>query len=247
MKNNVDLAVAFDHVAPGSLNELCNELKEAEVKWVKIGLELFTSMGPKSIEIAKQHEFNVFLDLKLFDIPNTVAQAVKAAVGWDVDLLTLHAMGGQEMMMAASGALTRSDRLRLLAVTVLTSFSSADLNILSSIFGRTESFPQSFRQSIVTKFANLAQECGVQGLVCSAQDLNSVNLELERNKKSLYLVTPGIRMNDDHSHDQKAIATPEYAVAHGANLLVVGRPILGYKSASERIQAAQRFLNAIKC
>ncbi len=98
----------------------------------------------------------------------------------------------------------------------------------------------------MTNLANYVAGCGIHGLVCSAQDLPSVTTGLSNNSKNLYLVTPGIRMSEDHTHDQKAVSTPQYAVANGANLLVVGRPILGYKTAPERIGAAQRFLKAIQ-
>jgi orotidine-5'-phosphate decarboxylase len=182
---------------------------EGHVGWFKVGLELFVAHGPAAVAAIAAHG-PVFLDLKLHDIPTTVARAISSAVRLDVGLLTIHAGGGTAMMRAAREA--AGDAVRLLAVTVLTSTSDAELHELGCD-------PASAQ---VPRLAALARAAGMDGLVCAPTDLGSVR---SVSGPDLLLVTPGIRASasatDDHA---RALSAPQ-AVAAGADLLVVGRPI----------------------
>ncbi len=182
---------------------------EGHVGWFKVGLELFVAHGPAAVAAIAAHG-PVFLDLKLHDIPTTVARAISSAARLDVGLLTIHAGGGTAMMRAAREA--AGDAVRLLAVTVLTSTSDAELRELGCD-------PASAQ---VPRLAALARAAGMDGLVCAPTDLGSVR---SVSGPDLLLVTPGIRASasatDDHA---RALSAPQ-AVAAGADLLVVGRPI----------------------
>jgi orotidine-5'-phosphate decarboxylase len=179
------------------------------VGWFKVGLELYTASGPEAVTAIRPFG-PVFLDLKLHDIPTTVARSVRTASELDVDLLTIHASGGTTMLRAAQEA--AGDRLRLLAVTVLTSTSDAELAEL----GMGPAAEQ------VPRLARLAVGAGVAGLVCAPSDLPAVRAAVGALP---LLVTPGIRAEvsstDDHA---RAMSAPQ-AVAAGADLLVIGRPI----------------------
>jgi orotidine-5'-phosphate decarboxylase len=190
----------------------------SEVSFYKVGLRLFIREGPEIVRWLKKKGFKVFLDLKLHDIPNTVAQAVESATRLGVDFITLHASGGAEMMAAGVQAAKRSARVnkknrpKIFAVTVLTS-----LKNLSPI-GISRSVSQQ-----VLKLAKLAQQSGVDGIVCSPQEIRPLKKLF---KSSLKILTPGIRLDSNSSDDQKRTATPTQAFADGADYIVVGRPIL---------------------
>jgi len=183
------------------------------VGWLKIGLEAFVSEGPSLVaEVAKSAR--VFLDLKFHDIPNTVAGAVAAAARSGAALLNVHASGGRAMLAAARVALPEGpSRPRLVAVTLLTSLDAKALADLP-IAGHPE--------GIVRRLARLAKECGLDGVVCSPTDLESV-----RGACGLDFLTvvPGIRPSGAAAGDQKRIATPRAALSAGADILVVGRPV----------------------
>ena len=182
---------------------------EGHVGWFKVGLELFVAHGPAAVAAVAAHG-PVFLDLKLHDIPTTVARAVSSAARLDVGLLTIHTGGGSAMMRAAREA--AGDAVRLLGVTVLTSTSDQELSELGSD-------PASAQ---VPRLAALARDAGIDGLVCAPTDLASVRAAVG---PASLLVTPGIRATpgalDDHA---RALSAPQ-AIAAGADLLVVGRPI----------------------
>ncbi len=186
------------------------------IKFFKVGLELFTSQGPSIVHLLRNLKCDVFLDLKLHDIPNTVAGAVRMAAEYDVTLLTVHAMGGRAMLKAAAeAAASYADRApRLLAVTTLTSMAQSDLEDVGIKRTLTE-------QAIA--LAKLSMDCGIHGVVTSALEAQSLRQALG---PSAILLTPGIRAAGDKSGDQKRVATPAMAVKAGANFLVVGRPIL---------------------
>jgi orotidine-5'-phosphate decarboxylase len=194
-------------------------LLEGHVGWFKVGLELFVAHGPAAVTAIAAHG-PVFLDLKLHDIPTTVARAVSSAVRLDVALLTIHTAGGSAMMRAAREA--AGDALRLLGVTVLTSTSDPELAALGSDPAVVQ----------VPRLARLAAEAGIHGLVCAPTDLGGVRAAVG---SQTLLVTPGIRAlpsaSDDHA---RALSAPE-AVRAGADLLVVGRPIT---RASDPVAAA---------
>jgi orotidine-5'-phosphate decarboxylase len=188
---------------------------------VKIGSELFTTAGPEIVRAIRGMELSVFLDLKFHDIPNTVAKAVASAVQLDVQMLTIHASGGAEMMRAAQNSATEnSAKLNqpaplVLGVTVLTSM---DSNAISEV-----GFPPNVGRQ-VERLANLALTSGLRGLVCSPLEVTELRRFLPSETQ---LVTPGIRPQSSESDDQKRTLTPKEALAAGANWLVIGRPIYG--------------------
>lgn len=183
---------------------------------VKVGKELFTRTGPKVLEALKSLGFDVFLDLKYHDIPNTVAQAVLAAAEAGVWMVNVHASGGPKMMAAARHALdgiSSQARPLLIAVTVLTSMDQQELNALG-ISGSLE--------DQVVRLARLARESGMDGVVCSALEAGKIKQELG---PEFVTVTPGIRPAGAAINDQTRIMTPSAAIKSGADYLVVGRPI----------------------
>jgi orotidine-5'-phosphate decarboxylase len=183
------------------------------VGWLKIGLEAFVSQGPSLVAEAAESA-KVFLDLKFHDIPNTVAGAVAAAAHSGARLLSVHASGGREMLLAARAALTPGpERPKLVAVTLLTSIDAKALADLP-MAGHPE--------GIARRLALLAKECGLDGVVCSPADLPAVRAVCG---PEFFTVVPGIRPAGAPAGDQKRIATPFEALAAGADLLVVGRPV----------------------
>jgi orotidine-5'-phosphate decarboxylase len=183
------------------------------VGWLKVGLEAFVAEGPALVaEVAKSAR--VFLDLKFHDIPNTVAGAVAAAARSGASLLNVHASGGRAMLEAASRALPDvRDRPKLVAVTLLTSLDTKALADLP-IAGHPE--------GIARRLALLAKDCGLDGVVCSPTDLAVVRAACG---PDFLTVVPGIRPSGVAAGDQKRIATPREALAAGADILVVGRPV----------------------
>jgi orotidine-5'-phosphate decarboxylase len=179
---------------------------------VKLGLEFFAAHGPEGVRQAASGQANIFLDLKLHDIPNTVAGAVRAALALDPLLLTLHAAGGPAMLRAAVDA-RGSRRNRLLAVTVLTSLDDGDL-------AATGQMGPAAAQ--VQRLALLAQSAGVDGVVCSPQEVAMLR---EVCRRDFLLVVPGIRPAGAAIGDQKRVQTPRAAIEAGADYLVIGRPI----------------------
>ncbi len=187
---------------------------EGRCRWVKVGLELFYATGPDLIELIRQRGFKVFLDLKLHDIPNTVAGAVRSVGTIGASLLTLHAFGGRAMLEAAvSQSLALETPPELLAVTVLTSVDAAALHEVGI---------PSTPQEQVLRLGEMAVRAGVPGLVCSAEEVSTLRGHLG---KDVRLVVPGIRPAGSAPGDQRRVATPGQAIAAGASMLVVGRPI----------------------
>jgi orotidine-5'-phosphate decarboxylase len=194
-------------------------LLQGEVGMLKVGLELFVSEGPAVVHGLRQRGARIFLDLKLHDIPNTVRQAAQHAARLGAELITVHGAGGAAMVAAAvEGAAQGSREVRLpapsvLAVTVLTSLSDAELDAIG-LRGPCE--------DAVVRLAKLAVGAGAQGLVCSPRELKALRAEIG---KAPLLVVPGIRPAASETHDQARAETPGRAIADGASLLVVGRPI----------------------
>lgn len=183
-------------------------------RWVKVGLELFCATGLPLLEVLRQRGLRVFLDLKLHDIPNTVAGAVRSIAPSGVDLLTVHATGGRAMLEAAAVAAAQtSGDLKLLAVTVLTSMDEAALGEIG--------VEASAREQVL-RLALLATVAGFPGLVCSAEEVGHLRQQLG---PDLLLVVPGIRSGGAPAGDQRRVATAEAAIRAGASMLVVGRPI----------------------
>jgi orotidine-5'-phosphate decarboxylase len=175
---------------------------------VKIGSVAFNSIGPDIIFYAAEKGFDIFLDLKLHDIPNTVKKSIKGLISYPIKMLTIHASGGREMMTAAMEAVSGTD-IKIFGVTALTSLSDNDT---SEIFQRTTA-------EQVSKMLDLADSAGLDGVVCSPHELALVS-----QKQSLLSITPGIRMKDLND-DQKRVMTPKEAINLGADYLVIGRPI----------------------
>ncbi len=211
------LIVALDVSDMSHALELVARLRD-EVGVFKVGLQLFTACGPDIVRRIRALDGEVFLDLKLHDIPNTVRHAVTEAVQLGVSMLTLHTTGGAAMLRAA--AEVREDTagsagpdLQLLGVTVLTSLRQEDLAAIG--------IHRSIEESVLSR-AQLAQECGLQGVVASPKE---ISLLRSGGLSDLLIVTPGIRSSGDSSDDQARIATPAGAISDGADYLVVGRPI----------------------
>ncbi len=179
---------------------------------VKIGKELYTAAGPTIVEKLMRDDFEVFLDLKFHDIPNTVANACKVAADMGVWMINVHALGGKKMLVAARDALPLGGT-KLIAVTLLTSIGPDDLE---SIGLNNEP------KNVVQKLAWLAHSCGLDGVVCSALEAAQLRQAIGA---GFCLVTPGIRPIGALTDDQNRIATPQMAIQNGADYLVIGRPI----------------------
>ncbi len=179
---------------------------------VKVGKELFTIAGPQLVEKLMGKGFEVFLDLKFHDIPNTVANACKAAAGLGVWMVNVHALGGRKMLSAARQAVPPG-ATKLIAVALLTSMGRDDLADIG-LHGEP--------QEVVQRLALLARDCGLDGVVCSALESAQLRQVMGGN---FCLVTPGIRPLDASADDQKRVATPRQALENGADYLVIGRPI----------------------
>lgn len=205
--------VALDYANQNEALNLVNQLDASQCK-LKVGKELFAIAGPKLVETFVARGFDVFLDLKYHDIPNTVAMACKAAANMGVWMVNVHAMGGAKMISLAKEAIVNSSHQPILtAVTVLTSF---DQDQLASI-GLSGTIEQN-----VVRLAKLARGAGADGVVCSALEAAVLRSEIGND---FCLVTPGIRPAGSAVNDQNRIMTPAEALAAGSDYLVIGRPI----------------------
>ena len=188
---------------------------QGRLRWVKVGLQLFTANGPDLVREIGDMGFRIFLDLKLHDIPNTVAKAVASIAPLPVGMLTIHTSGGREMMTWARKAQAENaPDLLLLGVTVLTSLDTTALN--------ETGVPASAGEQ-VSHLAKLAVDAGLEGLVCSPQEVTGLR---DRIPTRIKLVTPGIRPAGTPADEQKRVMTPADAAAAGSDYIVVGRPIL---------------------
>lgn len=207
------LIIALDFASADAALQFIAPLSPADCK-LKVGFELFVAAGPTFVKQLVDKGFEVFLDLKFHDIPNTVAAACKSAAQLGVWMLNVHASGGTEMLVAAHEAVHSLARPpKLIAVTVLTSMDQAQLQ---SIGVNVEPVEQ------VVHLAGLAQRCGLDGVVCSAQEASRLK---QAYGQAFLLVTPGIRLDDAISDDQKRIMTPQQAQQVGIDYIVMGRPI----------------------
>jgi len=225
MSSTSPIIVALDFPdAPSAMN-MADQLDPACCR-VKVGKELFTSSGPAVVEALQHKGFEVFLDLKFHDIPNTTASAVKAASELGVWMVNVHAGGGRRMMEACRDILERrSTRPLLTAVTVLTSLEQEDLK---EVGVDIEPMVQ------VQRLARLTQECGLDGVVCSAREAKALRHALG---DAFLLVTPGIRPAESSADDQKRIVTPSQALENGSSYLVVGRPITQAENPAQALEA----------
>ena len=208
------IIVALDTQDPSKLAGLFKSLKGHDV-WVKVGMEIFYSIGTKAILEAKDNGFKVFLDLKLHDIPNTVGQAMKSLTHLPIDMVNVHAAGGSEMMKkAAVGLKTKANSPLLIAVTQLTSTTEAQMQSEQRI-------PGDLLESVVN-YAKLAKESGCDGVVSSPLEVQAIKLICG---SKFITVTPGIRPAGANLQDQKRVTTPMDALRLGTDFMVIGRPI----------------------
>lgn len=204
-----------------------------ECRWFKIGSQLFTRCGPELVREVLASGKQVFLDLKFHDIPNTVAHGAKAAADLGAGLFTLHASGGRKMIAAARKAVEGTDT-KILAVTVLTSLSDAEL--------RDEVGFQETAAQAVPRLARQAVEAGAHGIVCSPLEIGLVR---EAVGPEPLIVTPGIRPAWASQDDQSRVLTPREAAAAGATMIVVGRPILKHSNPAEAVRLIQEELSHV--
>ena len=211
------LIVALDFPSKKETLAFVSQLSPSDCK-LKVGLELFVSAGADIVHLLTEAGFDIFLDLKFHDIPNTVASACKAAAALNVWMMNVHASGGLEMMQAASNVLQNethhfSQSPKLIAVSVLTSMSDAQLQ---------QTGVNAVAKEQVAHLAYLAKKAGLDGMVCSAQE---ATLLRQRLGDDFLLVTPGIRPLGSAKGDQSRVMTPAAAISAGADYLVIGRPI----------------------
>jgi orotidine-5'-phosphate decarboxylase len=200
---------------PGAAEALALADRLPRADFVKVGLQLYTAAGPEVVRELRARGRRIFLDLKLHDIPNTVAGAVASARELEVDLLTVHAGGGRAMLGAAAEAAAASPSLRLLAVTVLTSLSAAPL---AEAWGRE---PLRVEEEVV-RLAALACDAGIDGVVASVGEVGALREALG---DGLRILTPGIRLAGDSAGDQARVATPADAVRLGSDYIIIGRTV----------------------
>lgn len=211
--NDPKIIIALDYPEARPALILVDKLQPALCR-LKVGKELFTAAGPSLLEQLMKRGFEIFLDLKFHDIPNTTAQACKAAAGLGVWMVNVHALGGRKMLDAAREAIANNARRpKLIAVTLLTSMAQDDLDDLEITATPAD---------MVLRLATLARDCGLDGVVCSAQE---AALLREQFGKDFCLVTPGIRPAQASLDDQSRVMTPAEALHAGASYLVIGRPI----------------------
>jgi orotidine-5'-phosphate decarboxylase len=214
------IIVALDAATKAQALALVEQLRD-KISFFKIGLQLYTAEGPETVRAVLATGAKLFLDLKLHDIPNTVAKAVESAANLSVQMLTIHLSGGSEMIRDAVAA--RKDTLSILGVTVLT---SADASTLREV-GISEKVDEQ-----VLRLARLGIENGVDGLVCSPHEIKALRAEFGDKIK---IVVPGIRPSWSEPGDQKRFMTPREAIDAGADYLVIGRPITAHKNPREAV------------
>ena len=214
MSCQTPVVVALDFENKAQALNLVSQL-DPQLCRLKVGKEMFTHFGPELVKELQQRRFDVFLDLKFHDIPNTVAKAVKAAADLGVWMVNVHASGGSKMMSAARESLVTygTEKPHLIAVTVLTSMEQSDLTELGINLTPAQQ---------VLKLAALTQQSGLDGVVCSAQEATLLKQQFG---KDFMLVTPGIRPAASSQDDQKRVMTPSQALAVGVDYMVIGRPI----------------------
>ena len=214
MLQDSKVVVALDYADEASALNFVDKINPSQCR-LKVGKEMFTLFGPEFVRKLVARDFDVFLDLKFHDIPNTVAKAVAAAAELGVWMVNVHACGGQRMMEAAKAALVPyGDKAPILiAVTVLTSMEQEDLAQMGVNISPAEQ---------VIRLAKLTKQSGLDGVVCSSQEASMLKSELG---ESFQLITPGIRPAGSAAGDQRRIMTPVEAVAAGSDYLVIGRPI----------------------
>jgi orotidine-5'-phosphate decarboxylase len=208
------IIVALDNLDRNSAISLAKQLDPSHCR-LKVGKELFTAYGPSLLEDLMKLNFELFLDLKFHDIPNTVSKACVAAAKLGVWMISMHTLGGSTMLMAAREAIDKMQGAKplLIGITLLTSLTDQDLPVLG--------FHQSLQHQVLS-LAKLADKAGLDGVVCSPQEVGALRQAMGEN---FCLVTPGVRFSPVEGDDQKRFLTPKEAFLAGADYLVIGRPI----------------------
>ena len=212
------IIVAIDETQPSSFKQTVDSL-DSDLCMIKVGSVSFNAIGHEALSYVASQGFEIFLDLKLHDIPNTVKKSIKGLVSLPISMMTIHTSGGLEMMKAAKKAVSDTS-IKIFGVTALTSLSDEDT---SAIFQRTAS-------NQVKAMLDLAQEAQIDGVVCSPHELDLVVA-----RKSLLSITPGIRLSESVD-DQSRVMTPKDAISKGADYIVIGRPITNAPNISEALQ-----------
>jgi len=212
------IIVAVDETQLSSFKQTVDFL-DSDLCMIKIGSVSFNAIGHEALTYAASQGFEIFLDLKLHDIPNTVKKSIEGLVSLPISMMTIHTSGGLNMMKAAKKAVSDTN-IKIFGVTALTSLSDEDTSV---IFQRTAS-------NQVKAMLDLAQEATIDGVVCSPHELDLV---VER--KSLLSITPGIRLSES-TDDQRRVMTPKDAISKGADYIVIGRPITNATNISEALQ-----------
>ena len=231
MKQDSPIVVALDYQSADQAIAMAQQLDPTRCR-LKVGKELFTAAGPQLVDQLQKSGFEIFLDLKFHDIPNTVAKAVLVAARMGVWMVNVHASGGAEMMQTTRSALKDKGGHQplLIAVTVLTSMDAAGL--------KATGIDQSPSERVLS-LAHLSQDSGFDGVVCSAQEAALLKHELGKEFK---LITPGIRPHFAVAGDQKRIMTPAQAIAAGSDYLVIGRPITQADNPMEALELIEKEL-----
>jgi len=224
--------VALDYDCEVDVMTIVKKLKPDDCK-LKVGLELFSSVGPKIIHILQDKGFDVFVDLKFHDIPTTVAKACRAIANMKVWMLNVHTLGGEEMLRAARTAVDEANHTPLLiGVTILTSHDRSSINKIGLSGNVSEH---------VSQLARINENCLLDGVVCSPVDLEILKGKL--NRKTVF-ITPGIRLETDDRGDQKRILNPVEAITKGASYIVVGRPITQNANPYQTLQSINKMIKS---
>ncbi|WP_171336316.1 orotidine-5'-phosphate decarboxylase [Enterococcus cecorum] len=227
--------IALDFASKAQIEQFLAKFPADESLFVKIGMELFYQEGPTIVQFLKEQGHDIFLDLKLHDIPNTVEKAMKGIAKLGVKLTNVHAAGGIQMMQAALKGLTEGSNGKvpmLIAVTQLTSTSQEQMNQEQKILGDL--------LASVINYAKCSQQAGLAGVVCSALEASAIH---QATSDDFVCLTPGIRPSGSQVGDQKRVVTPALAKAYGANFIVVGRPITQAVNPYEAYQAIKKEWN----
>lgn len=227
--------IALDFASKAQIEQFLAKFPADESLFVKIGMELFYQEGPEIVQFLKEQGHDIFLDLKLHDIPNTVEKAMKGIAKLGVKLTNVHAAGGIQMMQAALKGLTEGSNGKvpmLIAVTQLTSTSQEQMN-------QEQKIPGDLLASVIN-YAKCSQQAGLAGVVCSALEACAIH---QATSDDFVCLTPGIRPSGSQVGDQKRVVTPGLAKEYGANFIVVGRPITQAENPYEAYQAIKKEWN----
>ena len=219
------IIVAVDETQLDSFKQIVDSL-DSNLCMIKVGSVSFNAMGHEAIKYVASKGFEIFLDLKLHDIPNTVKKSIEGLVSLPISMMTIHTSGGLEMMRIAMNAV-KDTNIKIFGVTALTSLSDEDTDV---IFKRTAS-------DQVAAMLDLAEEAQIDGVVCSPHELDLVVA-----RKSLLSITPGIRLSESED-DQSRVMTPNDAISKGANYIVIGRPITNAPNISEALLEIYNSIN----